>query len=29
MSPKEIHENFMDKLGKESLSYRTVKKMGC
>jgi hypothetical protein len=24
-SPKEIHENFMDTLGKESPSYSTVK----
>jgi hypothetical protein len=26
MSPKEIHEDFVDTLWKESLSYRTVKK---
>jgi hypothetical protein len=26
MSPKEIHEDFMDTLWKESLSYSTVKK---
>jgi transposase len=25
MSPKEIHEDFMDTLGKKSPSYRTVK----
>jgi hypothetical protein len=25
MSPKEIHEEFMDKLGEESPSYNTVK----
>jgi hypothetical protein len=29
MSPKEINENFMDTLGKESLSYSTVKKIVC
>ena len=28
MSPKEIHENFMDTLGKESRSYRTLERMG-
>jgi hypothetical protein len=29
MSPKEIHEDFMDTLGKESSSYSSVKTMGC
>ena len=28
MFPKEIHEEFMETLGKASLSYSTVKKIG-
>ena len=28
MPPTEIHEDFMHALGKESASYRRVKKMG-
>ena len=28
MPPNEIHEDFMETLGKESPSYSTVKKMG-
>ena len=28
MPPKEIHEDFMETLGKESRSYSTVKKNG-